>query len=788
MANRFQCPRCNTSYDGDVIMSVQAACGVCGSLLVVPPPKTADSATHPESPSASTTNPPLGPKLEHSTKTRRKKSFPFVQLIVLGVITALAFGSFRFIQRTNKSDQQTTAKVQKVEKPAEPSPPLRTDVEPQKPLTSDPAEPVADPPKVQSDAAPQTPTDSDNHAAESTIANAATESAPPQTPVAMQQSNFHTLVAPFMQSYCVQCHGVQRQESGLRLDDIAAEPDSRESIEVWTEVLHRMNVHEMPPKSAPQPNPETYSEVIDFLDKTVRLAERKLAAGEGKVVMRRLNRSEYTNTVLELTGVRYDAEEDFPEDEVAHGFDNIGQELILSPSLLEKYVRAAQKITRQLISRPRAAAFQRVMGKTDYKKAGAKQARRVLQVFASRAFRRPVADTKLDRLAAMFDERFQSGESFLGSIRVPLQAVLCSPQFIYMIESPGNLDGYSIATRLSYFLWSSMPDDELLRLAHTGELKQTSILRQQVSRMLDDPRSAAFTKNFAGQWLGLREIGIMQPDKAVFPQYNDSLEASMRQESEAFFTEVLQKNLSIVNFIDSDFAMLNAPLAQLYKIPNVSGPRIRRVALKRNQNRGGILTQASVLSITGDGVDSSPVMRGVWILERMLGTPPSPPPPNVPDFEPDTRGTKTIREELSRHRTIESCNTCHHKIDPLGFALENYDAIGQYRENYASKTTSNQKKNKKKTKQVTLAVDASGDWPNGESFAGIIEFKQHMLQRKEQFAFCLTEKLMTYACGRVMGVSDKKEIQSVVETAAQGDYRFKDLIHQITRTQAFQSK
>jgi len=309
-------------------------------------------------------------------------------------------------------------------------------------------------------------------------------------------------------------------------------------------------------------------------------------------------------------------------------------------------------------------------------------AERLLRRFVVRAFRRPVDDDLVRSFVTLVWGRLEAGYRFQEAMRVGFKAVLCAPEFLFLLERPGRLDDYALASRLAYFLWSSPPDDALLDHAKAGDLARPEVLRSETERLLKDPRAHRFTADFLGQWLDLRQIDDTTPDPRLYPQFDELLQVSMVRETELFFEELLAHDLSVRNVIDSDFTMINERLARHYGIDGVVGQEFRKVHLPSQSHRGGVLTQASVLKVTANGTNTSPVRRGVWVLENILGTPPDPPPPNVPAIEPDVRGTTTIRAQLAAHRKLAACARCHSEIDPPGFALESYDVIGSWRESY----------------------------------------------------------------------------------------------------------
>ena len=388
--------------------------------------------------------------------------------------------------------------------------------------------------------------------------------------------------------------------------------------------------------------------------------------------------------------------------------------------------------------------------------------------FAARAFRRPVSKQQLTPYLRLAE---QSPEG----VRTAIEAILCSPRFVYLKEESDQLDDFAIASRLSYFLWNTMPDEALINDAENERLRDPAVLGGHVDRMLADRRSDEFVASFVRAWLKLDNTVEMAPDPTKFNEYHrNRLNEAMVKETNAFFRHLLTENLGLANFIDTDFAFINADLARHYGMPGKidTTAEFQRVSLTESKLRGGLLGQTAVLTASANGVDTSPVVRGIWILDNLLGTPPSPPPPDVEVPEPDSRGELTIRELYAKHRTISSCNDCHNKIDPLGFALENFDAIGAWRTEYES----------------GHEIDPSGRMPNGESFRDVSGLKQIMQRDLDQFSRNLTAKLMTYATGRKMDVSDRPEIDAIVERLNTHDGGLLNLIKHVVTSEAFLSK
>lgn len=389
----------------------------------------------------------------------------------------------------------------------------------------------------------------------------------------------------------------------------------------------------------------------------------------------------------------------------------------------------------------------------------------IVRDFAARAFRRPVTDDEISRLMAVAKRQADSGRSPFEAMKDTIKTILCSPAFLYLdnrTEGIGEpkLTDMAFASRLSYFLWSSMPDEELLSVAREGRLRQPAILRGQVDRMLADSRSEAFYEGFLDSWLALRDLGGMPPDRREFAEYYEKdLRPLMLKETRLFTRHLMDQNLSLMNFLDSDFTFANRTLARFYGLPDMKGYEFRKVALN-DMRRGGLLGQASVLTVTANGIETSPVTRGVWALENLFGTPPPPPPDNVEPLDPDIRGASTIREQLAKHRNNAACNECHRKIDPPGFALENFDPIGRWREHYASRKP----------------VDASGEFANGDAFHDVTDFKKILLRREEQFSRTVIVKLLTYGAGRRMEAIDRPEINRLVAESRKAGLGLRDAL------------
>jgi hypothetical protein len=390
--------------------------------------------------------------------------------------------------------------------------------------------------------------------------------------------------------------------------------------------------------------------------------------------------------------------------------------------------------------------------------------------FAKLAFRRTPIEGELQPILDMVQYKLEEGLPPLESLQLGFQTILCAPGFLYLNEGEGELDDFTLASRLSYFLWSSMPDAELFELAEQGELKDTGVLRGQVERMLVDPKSKRLTSNFLRVWLELDNIGKMPPSREFVSFYRDNLESAMRKETELLFENVLKKNLPPRELLAANYSFINRELAEHYGIPGVEGNEFRKVSLSGSE-RGGILGHGSFLTASANGVDTSPVVRGIYVMNKLLDYTPPPPPDDVPEIEPDVTGATTLREKLVKHRADATCAQCHSKIDPAGFALENYDAIGAWRDKYDKK----------------LVVDPSGKLPSGKTFSNSSEFKKLVVEQEETFIRCLTKKMMTYAIGRKLNSGDRSTLDKMVEEMNGSSNGLRDLVTKIVLSKTFRS-
>ncbi len=410
--------------------------------------------------------------------------------------------------------------------------------------------------------------------------------------------------------------------------------------------------------------------------------------------------------------------------------------------------------------------------------------RKLTREFAERAFRQPITEEESKIYSDFAIERYEEAKSFQVGLRAGYRAILCSPRFLYFEETPGKLDDYALANRLSHFLWGKSPDEELLKLAADGSIGDSKVLAGQVERLLDDDQSSVFVEEFTEQWLKLYEINETNPDAKLYPEYDDVLHHSLLEETHAFVAELIDQDLPITNVVDSNFTFLNSRLARHYDIDWPGGTGMKRVKLKKADRRGGIITHGSVLKVTANGTATSPILRGVWMLERVVGLHVPPPPSNVPAVEPDIRGATSIRTRLAKHRNLDSCKACHVKIDPPGFALESYDVIGGYRTRYRTLESKNGKTRRSEGKRV----DPSYTFPSGKKFSNVAGLKKLMLKNPEQLAKAFASHLVTYATGAEPTFADRKGIAKIAKAAEADKWGVRSIIKHVVLSPQFKYK
>jgi hypothetical protein len=589
---------------------------------------------------------------------------------------------------------------------------------------------------------------------------------------------FAERILPFLNTYCTKCHGGDEPKADLSLAAFRSTSAIGKERSTWEMVLEMTEHGEMPPEDQVQPSAEEREKFVDAVTEELSKFDCIGKQYPGRVTIRRLNRAEYNNTIRDLVGVGFRPADGFPSDDVGNGFDNMGDVLSMSPILMEKYLAAAETIIESAFENAESRS-RIVICQPDDRRNEEECARQILTRFATRAFRRPVADEELDRLIQLMNGSREHGAEYTQSLQLALQAVLTSSQFLFRVEldsepdepdATRELDDYELAARLSYFLWSSMPDDELFAIAAQNALRDDGVLPAQIRRMLADPKSESLVKNFAGQWLQLRSLPNMSPDPERYPEFDAALREAMRQETELFFQSVVDQDRSVLDFLDADYTFVNQRLARHYGLPDVEGDEFRRVSL--TGQRGGVLTHGSILLLTSNPTRTSPVKRGKWILDNLLDQPPPPPPAGVEELNEEDDLLGSLRERMEQHRANPTCASCHKRMDPLGFGLENFDAIGGWRD-----------------LDGKHAIDASGILPSGEQFRGPKELMRILkTEKKDEFCRCLTRKMLTYALGRGLESYDRCAVDTIMERLAENDYRFSELVFGVVTSDPFRMR
>jgi len=616
-----------------------------------------------------------------------------------------------------------------------------------------------------------------------------------------------------LQRYCSDCHFAGSREGGLALDELlrrtrdATLPrppggSGRPDHAAWVAVWKNLRAGTMPPPDETQPSASERASLGRWLERDI-FGLDPTRPDPGSVTVRRLNRIEYANTIQALTGLQFAAQATFPADDTGHGFDTVGDALTISPMLLEKYLDAAAEIAGRVVAampKPGGAATAAFAAGGPPEDATQRDAwlATTLRRFADRAFRRPVDDATAAAIARVASDSAAGDKDRLRrQLTAGFTAILAAPRFLFRVEQPARLiandtpakgvtparavelDDWSLASRLSYFLWSTMPDEELFRLAAAGKLRAS--LDAQVERMLDDQRAATGLRNFVGQWLRTRDVEALPFDAARILGIKDRKEAekifsrdvrrAMREQTELHVLRLVRENLPLTDLLVSDATYLNADLARYYGIADVTGNDMKLVRVPADSHRGGLLTQGSFLTVTSNPSRTSPVKRGLFILENILGTPALPAPANVPPLEDAAKaagGKASMRELMERHRRDPLCASCHARMDPLGLALEHYNAAGQWRD-----------------KDGDAAIDTSGRLATGEAFADAADLARLMTgPRRTDYHRCLTEKLLTYALGRGVEYFDAPAVDTIVK-ALERDGRARTLFRGIATSVPF---
>lgn len=642
-------------------------------------------------------------------------------------------------------------------------------------------------------------------------------------------------IRPLLVKYCVSCHGETKPKAGLNLEALREEGNPK----VWKLVWDRIKSRQMPPSAKPQPTAEERERVTTWIEAAFAKHTLDGHPDPGPLRPRRLNVREHMNTFRDLAVTRGNAQvrrvaytpkpdgiinlygaiipppehpcafvtRTLPQDTNDGGFDTIGENLSIPPFLLEKYLRCSKVLLDEMftLNPARGSSYQWPLYQDLVKlrkgphPKGLTQRQALtafLKEFASRAFRRPVTADEVEKYAKLFDNAQEDGEDFESSIRLPLQAILVSPRFVVLWGDSGAagqgkdaapvrpLDDYELATRLSYFLWSSLPDRELYLAAQQGRLRDPQVLEQQVRRMLRDQRvTDGFLEGFLCQWLQLDRLDRTTPDAEKYAAYfQNNLAELMKQELLLFTDAVVVEDRSILEFIDADWGFVCYPLARHYGIDNFPGkkppsnaqPPWYRIQYP-DKRRGGVLTMGKVLTGTSQPVRTSPVHRGKWILETILGTPPPPPPPEVDNVlkeeKEEGKTNLTVPQLMAKHRANAACFSCHQMIDPLGMAFETYDPVGKWRD-----------------KDQDQPIDARGTLVDGKEFNGVVELKALLMSRKEDFSRCFVEQMLAYALGRKLEFYDAATVKQITQAVAQDEYKLSRVVVEVARSYPFRHR
>ena len=609
----------------------------------------------------------------------------------------------------------------------------------------------------------------------------ATEPAATTGPAAATEPALKQLGA-LIETYCIDCHDAIIARGGIDLEAMLVQEPLVKSHDHWMNVMQRVSDGDMPPAKSPQPTDAQRQAIGQLLDELVVRFDYATVAHPGHETIRRLSHREYGNTVRDLLGVEFDALASFPPELVgASGFDNSVNSLFLQRGQMERYLTTAENLVDQALPKGAdAAQWRRVIGdKAQALDPGPEQVNAAIAHFLPRAYRRPPTQAELDQAMAHYRLSRERGLDHEQSLRAMITSILVEAPFLLRMEAPPErvlkpgeptpISPYELANRLSYFLWASMPDDELFDAAGEEDprrrLDDPAVLQAQIDRMLKDPKAVSLGTDFASQWLGFTHLGSRRrPDPIDHPQFTDSLYEAMRMESALVFYDLILEDRPLTQAIVSDHTFVNEELARYYGWPDIHGDEMRRVQVP-DKRRGGFLTQASILMVTAFPDRTSPVVRGNWVLSELLGTPPPPPPANAAQFSDEIEEANvSIERKMQLHRQQKSCAGCHNRIDPLGLALENYDHFGRWRE----------------------ASRAKGVLPEGVAFSGPEAFKAVLLEtRMGDLNRQLARKMLSYALGRQLSYTDEHDVRVIAEKVAASGYRSRTLIQAVVQSNAF---
>jgi hypothetical protein len=588
----------------------------------------------------------------------------------------------------------------------------------------------------------------------------------------------------FIEQYCIDCHQPPKPKGKLDLTLYTTVDQIVEDALDWDSHLNRVRDEDMPPDDddVTQPTMKGRMAFVDWMQKTLSNAACSDGIQPGPPMVRRLNQGEYSASVRALLDIHFDAGEALPDEGAGgEGFDNAAETLFISPIHAEKYLDAARSAVKYAFADTRSS--QRfLIAIPDENTTPPEAARKILEKFLPRAFRRQASPDEISEYLDLFEQAYAEEKAFGPAMQLTLSAVLISPKFLFIIESPTGsaepipLDDFELATRLSYFLWGAPPDDTLMQVAAEGTLQEPEILKGQVIRMLKDPHARKvrnFAQTFIEQWLGTRALGReFKPDKSI-KGYDSELEGGMKYEPVFFFHEILTENRPLLDLIDADYTYINRRLSRHYNVKGEFREQPKRVDIENDPHRGGLLSMAAILAVSSHPHRTSPVLRGKWILETLLGDTPPPPPPGIPPLDEDSHEeeVQSLRRRLEQHRADPTCATCHDKMDPLGFSLENYDVLGRWR-----------------MEEAGQPVDARATMPDGTEFEGPAQLKQVLMDRKDQIVRHLTRKMLGYALSRGLTFEDFCTIDAIVEDLKANEYASHRLLMGIVESIPFRYK
>ncbi len=592
------------------------------------------------------------------------------------------------------------------------------------------------------------------------------------------ETKFEGGVASVIASHCMECHGEKKQKGSIDFSNLKTTDAAMKRWDVWRKVAEQVRAGEMPPDDEPPLEPAEKQALLGWIGETFDTSKRP---HPGPPLTRQMTRFEYNQTMRDLLRINFDPayQAGMPGENVAEGFVNHAGGLVIEPSLMEKYFEAADLALDVLFKDNGARKF--LLGPSDATAMPAATVRKVMSAFLRRAFRRPVTADEVEPFARLADAALAGGDAFDLAIRKAMKPALVSQNFLLRMESSpakagavAQISDHELAVRLSYFLWATMPDDELFAVADTGTLAQPEVLEKQVRRMLADRKAETLTRHFLERWLQLPSIAKALPSQNAFPTYTRSLRDAMERETRMFCDTIRKEDRSVLELLDADYTFVNTELAKHYGLPAPEGKDFVKVALRPEDHRGGVIAMGSMLTMTSHTNRTKPTARGKWILEVLLGAPPPPPPPNAGSFAPqpkDKPESASFREKLAQHATDANCVGCHRRVDPMGFALEEYDAVGAWRTDVGGQP-----------------LDNVGKLPGVGDFKGVAGLRKVLHEKQPQFVRNVASQALSYALGRDTDYYDEPALDRIVAALASGGYRFSTLMLEVAKSFPFQHR